>query len=527
MKRIAVIVFLVLFLCACNEKDEHIHEYEIIKYNPTCTSEGYSEYKCFCGNQYIDDIVEKIEHDYHDRICTYCNAINTNPSENLEFILNSDHLSYSLKGIGECEDSKVIVPSTYNNLPVTSICDNAFINNLNIKEIIIPKSINTIGKNILKGCSNLSALTSPYIYNGYIGYLFGAESSSYNNSFVPKSLKEVTITNEEKIFKNAFTNCSFLEKILIESNVTIIENNAFYNCIGLLEITIPSTIKEIGEKAFYNCENLLTVNFKGSYSIWFDVTLKSVYSNPMFYASYFNYYEDDIYKLLTDLIINDKVKNINDYQLYGFDSIIGIYISQSLEYIGNESLCGLTNLEKIEVDIENNNFSSEDGVLYSKDYIDLICYPCAKSNVSYNVNSNTININDYAFSENKYLEEIVINEKVKQIGKYAFSEMIKLKSIVIPEGVVSISEGLFFNSQYLQYIYLPNSLTEINTSAFEYCINLEQIFIPRNVLVIQAYAFRNCSKLSIYCEIDTKPSGWVTSYWNVYPSCPVYWNQER
>lgn len=527
MKRVLVIVLFVFFLGACNDNENHIHKYEITKYDSTCISEGYSEYKCACGNQYIDDIVEKREHEYHDRVCIYCNEINNNPSEKLEFVLNGDQLSYSVKGIGECEDSKVIIPSIHNNLPVTSIYDNAFKNNLKIKELIIPESIITIGKNILKGCSNLSILTIPYIYNGYIGYLFGAESSSYNNSFVPMNLKEVKITHENVVMKNAFTNCSFLEKIIIESNITTIENNAFYNCSVLSEITLPSTLIEIGEKAFYNCENLLTVNFRGSYSLWFDITLKSIYSNPMFYASYFNYFENDTYKLLTDLIIPNTVININDYQLYGFDSIISVYIDHSLEYIGIESLGGLSNLETIEVDIENNNFLSDDGVLYSKDYIDLICYPCAKIDTSYNVNVNTLNINEYAFSGNKYLEEIILNEKIKQIGKYAFSEMSNLKSISIPEGVVSICEGLFFNSKNLQYINLPNSLTEIKTSAFEYCINLEQIFIPKNVSVIQAYAFRNCTKLSIYCEIDSKPSGWITSYWNVYPSCPVFWNQER
>ncbi len=42
-------------------------------------------------------------------------------SEGLEYELNSDGKGYTVTGIGTCKDTNLIIPSTYNNLPVTSM----------------------------------------------------------------------------------------------------------------------------------------------------------------------------------------------------------------------------------------------------------------------------------------------------------------------------------------------------------------------------------------------------------------------
>lgn len=525
MKKFIILLICLFVLTSC--KDEHVHEYVEKIYEASCTTEGYTEYICECGDIYRDNIVPLKEHNYINRVCSVCNDINTKPSEKLQFELNDDQMSYSLIGIGECLDDEVIIPSIYNNLPVTRISDNAFLNNNKIKKLIIPESIISVGKNVLKGCNNIISLQIPIIYNGYIGYLFGAESSSYNNSYLPKTLKEITITNEESIKKNAFTNCTYIEKINIDQKLSVIENNAFYNCINLNEIILPSTLTQIKEKAFYNCENLNTVCLNGSYHEWFKIKLDSIYSNPMYYASVFNYIEDGCYKILTNLSMPNNLNNLNDYQLYGFDCIRQIYISDSLESIGIDALVGLTNLETYDVSPNNNFYKAEDGVLYSKDHACLVSYPSGKQDKVYNVNNMTSYIYQYAFAHNHYLEEVILSDGVIEIHKYAFSNMNNLKKVHITDNIKIISEGLFFNCSNLEEVYLPNGIKEIHTSAFEYCTNLENIFIPINVSVIQAYAFRNCTKLTIYCEADSKPNGWVSSYWNVYPSCPVYWSQIR
>lgn len=61
-----------------------------------------------------------------------------------------------------------------------------------------------------------------------------------NYHYIPVLMKEVIITDESAISKNAFINCSMIESITIKSDLTSIGDYAFYNCGGLKTITLES-----------------------------------------------------------------------------------------------------------------------------------------------------------------------------------------------------------------------------------------------------------------------------------------------
>ena len=46
--------------------------------------------------------------------------------------------------------------------------------------------------------------------------------------------------------------------------------------------------------------------------------------------------------------------------------------------------------------------------------------------------------------------------------------------------------------------------------------------IPTSVEKIDSYAFCKCDKLTIYCEVKSRPNGWGLDSWN-YSDCPVVW----
>jgi len=50
----------------CVETPSIAHEFTETTVEPTCTEEGYIEYKCECGYSYKDNIVEKIEHNFSE-----------------------------------------------------------------------------------------------------------------------------------------------------------------------------------------------------------------------------------------------------------------------------------------------------------------------------------------------------------------------------------------------------------------------------------------------------------------------------
>ena len=70
-----------------------------------------------CGyTTYVE--VFALGHNFVDGICTLCGK---KVSEGLRYELSEDGTGYEVVGIGSCKDTDLVIPSTYDNLPVTAI----------------------------------------------------------------------------------------------------------------------------------------------------------------------------------------------------------------------------------------------------------------------------------------------------------------------------------------------------------------------------------------------------------------------
>ena len=82
-------------------------------------------------------------------------------SESLEYILSSDGASYIVSGIGNVTDKDIIIPSTYEDKPVTSIGWGAFKDCSKITSITNPSSITNIDPFAFNECSSLTNVVLP------------------------------------------------------------------------------------------------------------------------------------------------------------------------------------------------------------------------------------------------------------------------------------------------------------------------------------------------------------------------------
>jgi hypothetical protein len=96
--------------------------------------------------------------------------------DDLTFTLNDDGVSYKVSDCDTAATGEMIIPSTYNSLPVTSIGDGAFVDCTSLTSMTIPNSVLSIGDYAFGGgqydLAPLDQVTLPYKFAGSAG-LFG------------------------------------------------------------------------------------------------------------------------------------------------------------------------------------------------------------------------------------------------------------------------------------------------------------------------------------------------------------------
>ena len=244
-----------------------------------------------------------------------------------------------------------------------------------------------------------------------------------------------------------------------------------------LEVVLPKSLKEIGDYAFYDCYNLVSVNIPDS-------------------VTSIGEYAFDGCTSLTSITIPNSVTSIRKSAFRRCKSLTSITIPNSLTSIGEYAFYGCDALTSINVDVNNPNYCSIDGVLFDKNQTTLIKYPRGKQGASYIIPNSVTSIGECAFYGCDALTSVTIPNSVTSIGNSAFRDCCALSSITIPNSVTSIGNSAFSGCDALTSITIPNSVTSIGHSAFKDCKKLTSITIPNSVTSIGDSAFSRCDKLT-------------------------------
>lgn len=90
--------------------------------------------------------------------------------------------------------------------------------------------------------------------------------------------------------------------------------------------------------------------------------------------------------------------------------------------------------------------------------------------------------------------------------------------------VTSIGKYSFIDCHYIRNVNLPKTLNNIDRGAFAHCTSLFTIVIPESVTSINSLAFCHCLHLTIYCEVETLPSGYSSGWCG--SARAIYWGGE-
>ena len=400
---------------------------------------------------------------------------------------------------------------------VTSIGNSAFKNCTSLASIEIPSSVTSIGNEAFAYCTNLTSIEIPSGVTSIENYAF-SNCTSLNSINVDKdnqsySSEDGILFDKEKKKLITYPAGKKEKEYNIPSSVTSIGAGTFYGCRSLTRIEIPSSVTSIECLAFYGCTSLTSIEIPSS------VTRIAA---QVFYGC----------TSLTSIEIPSSVTSIGMWAFYNCTSLTSIEIPSSVASIGIYAFSRCVSLNSINVDKSNQEYSSEDGILFDKDKKELICYPAEKKEKEYNIPSSVTSIGTYAFGNCTNLTRIEIPSSVTSIGGGAFDNCTSLTRIEIPSSVTSIGtyafswcvslnsinvdksnqeysseDGILFDKGKTKLITypagkkekeynIPSSVTSIGREAFEKCERLTSIEIPSSVTSIGWNAFAYCTSLT-------------------------------
>lgn len=199
---------------------------------------------------------------------------------------------------------------------------------------------------------------------------------------------------------------------------------------------------------------------------------------------------------LKEIVISDSVISIGEMAFWHSGLSGNVEISGYVEDIEIAAFSCVYSLDNIFVSEENKQYSSEDGVLFSKDNKTLLCYPRRRSFntgiTSCIVPDTVTEIGAYAFYGTSY-SKIYLPDTVEVIGHAAFS-VSDITDITLPN-VVEIGESAFNGCEELVNVNLGDKLEIMSDQCFQGCEKLKGIYIPDSVKRVGTKAFDQCISL--------------------------------
>ena len=224
------------------------------------------------------------------------------------------------------------------------------------------------------------------------------------------------------------------------------------------------------------------------------------------------------------MTIPGSITSIGDAAFFGCSGLTSITIPGSVTSIGIETFQHCTNLTGIIVDASNPSYTSQNGVLYSKDMKTLITYPGGHYG-GFSIPSSVTSIENCAFFRCSGLTGITIPNSVTSIGDNAFYECTGLTSVTFqsPNRLTSIGYYSFLGCTGLATITIPPRVKSIKEQAFYGCSNLACAFFLGNAPTMGVEVFDNCHfGFTVFYRVLAK--GFTSPTWYGYPSaveCPA------
>ena len=422
-----------------------------------------------------------------------------------------------------------------------------------IKDVQIPDSTETIGKNVFEGCELLESIT---IGKGLQGFI----SETYSNCPV---LSTIQIADENP-YLDAIDNVVYNEQHTelymyapAKSDVTYhlldtVENlteKSVFGCSFLKELYLPETLKTIAYSAINNNKNLNSIYFKGNAPTLKNAnSISSNASDLILYRtasstgwddknwSSFQFAEWDPQNTVQEsgnfgsivwkfdgtmgklsLIGSGEVPDFTEEAPAPWSSYIGniqTVEAEQISGIGNYAFRQAANLLRLETDAEIKRIG---------DYAFADCGKLLFVDITA-----AETIGTAAFQNDTAILNNLAMDKVSAIGPGAFKGCSAITDVTLGAKLSALEEEVFAGCTSLRSFIIPESVSEIKSQAFQDCVNLYSINIPANVNTVGAQAFTGDTALQKVYFYGGVPQNWETdSFTNCNDNLTIYYRAKQ
>jgi len=328
-----------------------------------------------------------------------------NPSAGLTYVLNETGTAYSVSNANNGLSSpNLVIPETYQGLPVTAIASEGFTERTWISSVAIPKTIMKIGD----GAFSLTNIRQLYFdaatcqdFNARNWVFYPAETSSGMTIIIGKDVQKLPARFLYPLVTEP-TKLPTISGVYFEagSQLTSLGDYAFYHCTGLTDLVLPESLRTIGDYAFSGTA-------------------------------------------LTSLYLNDGLLSLGDYAGSATLSLASVRFPASLTHLGQSAFfySGITGAD-LSACLALTNLS----VSAFKDCAHLVLVNTPKA---------IAQIGESCFAHDTALTNVYFGDEAKSLSleTSAFEGCLALKELYLPKNLVALGQAAFKDCAAVTTLY--------------------------------------------------------------------------